>query len=434
MAEPYFIGGALDVAQITTIAVSGAWATGDTATLTINGKDIILTVGTDTSTAQIATALKEMFNGNTQTGTGDHDFSETGNNVQEFSEITATVDSSTLTLTGDTKGKPFEITVSESTAGTGALGSPTEATAATGAKWWDNADNWSTGSVPVSTDDVVLDSRAANDILYGLDQSAVTLASLTITNGFTFKVGLPEINADSNQSTYPEYRETYLAISATTLTIHGSGAGTSRIKVNLGTAASTMNISSNGNASGVPAVLIQGTNTANIARITKGNVGFAFYDGESAHLATLDVGFQENQAGDSNVVCGDGVDLTDATVTQSGGVLTIETATSSGTITQSGGTLHVNDGAHAQIDVAGTLYYSGAGDLTALNVSGGTADFRRGTAAVTVTNCELGRSSTLLDPGKRVTFTNGIDLSRCGIDDLQKLDLGKHITLTPSAI
>lgn len=439
MAEPAWVGGADAVAQVSTITVTGTWATNDTAVLTIGNYSLTLTVGSSTTTANIASALKEMWNGEAFTGTG-HTASNTGDQIQPFNEITASVDGSTVTFTHDTAGVPFTLSVSETTAGDGSLGSVTEATAATGPDFWSEPDNWSTGSVPVNSDDVVIDSRGNNwDIKYGLDQSSVALSSLTITNGFTKTIGLPETNVLNTSETYPEYRDTYLKIQTSTLTISGQGQGSSRIKLDLGSGtATTMDISSRGSISSatesVPPLLIKGTNAANIARITKGNVGIAYYDGESAHLATLVVGYEENQASDSIVKLGDGVDVANATITQTGGELTMESATGSGTITQTGGTLTINGGAHAQIDCNGTVYYNGSGTLTTLNVAGGTVDFRRGNAAVTVTNCELGRGSSLYDPQKRVTFTNGIDLYRCGLSELTAIDLGKHLTIQRSAI
>ena len=435
MAEPILINGAEMVAQVATITVDNAWAAGDTAVVTCAGKSLTLTVGTDATATGVALAITEMINGTTQTGTGDHTFSNTGTNIPEFTEFTALASGAALTLTGDTKGKPFTVTVSETTVGTGTLGLTLATVAATGKWHWDNADNWSTGAVPVNADTVVLDNRATADILYGLAQSAVTLASLTIKNSFTKKLGLSTLNSDSQSNNYPEYRATYLAIGATLLLIEGEGSGSGRININLGSVASTMTISSRGSAAetNIPAVLIQGTNTANIANISRGDVGFAFYEGESAHLATLNVGFETNQAGDSTVRCGDGVDLGDAVVTQSGGTLTIETVNGTGTTTQSGGTLNVLAGAQATITADGTLNYAGAGTITTLSASG-TVDFRQGTGAVTVTNFTLGKGASLFDPAKRVTFTNAIDLYRCKITDLQAFDLGSHLTIQRTTI
>jgi hypothetical protein len=436
MAEVVFIGGAEAVAQIATIVVANTWTAADTVTVTCNGKTLTLTVGATVTTTAVATAIKEMINGDDITG--DATRSNTGDNIPEFTEFTATVNSSTVTITGNTAGKPFTISVGETTASTGTATLTLAATAATGPNHWSNADNWDTGSVPVSTDDVVLDGRALNDILYGLDQNAVTLASLTISKSFTKKLGLLPINVDVTSESYPEYRDTYLKISATLLSIEGIGAGSSRIKINLGSNASTMSISSRGTTessnSNVPPVLIVGTHASNVARITRGNVGFAFYDKEAAHLATLTVGFEDNQSGNSTVICGDGVDLENAAITQSGGTLTIDSTTSSGTIVQSGGTLIVRSAAHAAITADGTLQYNGVGTVTALNSSGGTLDFRQGSGGVIVSACVVGKGTTIQDPAKRVTWTTGIDLYRCGISDIPTFDLGKHFTVTPSSI
>lgn len=438
MAEPVWLGGADAVAQVSSITITGTWANNDTAVLTIGGYSLTLTVGTSVTTANIATAIEEMWNGTAFSGTG-HSASNTGDEIQPFNEITAAADGSTVTFTHDTPGVPFTLTVSETTAGDGSLGSVTQTTAATGPEFWSEATNWSTGSVPTNSDDVVIDSRGNNwDIKWGLDQSSVALASLTIKNSFTKDIGLPETNVLNSSETYPEYRSTYLQIQTAILKIEGEGQGSSRVKIDLGSAtATTMDVSARGSSSSAtditPPVLLKGTNASNILRVTRGTIGVAYYDGESAHLATLNVSYEENQAGDASVRLGDGVNIDNATITQTGGSLTLESATSTGTITQTGGSLTVNGGAHAQIDCSGTLYYNGSGTLTDLNLAGGTADFRRGSADVTVTNCEMGQGSTLYDPQKRVTFTNGINFYRCGINDVT-IDLGKHLTLARSAI
>jgi hypothetical protein len=72
---------------------------------------------------------------------------------------------------------------------------------------WDNEVNWSTGTVPVDSDDVILDA-GSRDIVDGLNQSAVTLTSLTIRPGYTGSIGA---------------NGTSLQISATTLSYSGGG-------------------------------------------------------------------------------------------------------------------------------------------------------------------------------------------------------------------
>jgi hypothetical protein len=56
-----FIGNAADVRQISTITLGGTWLGAETATVTCNGKDIVVTIGTGTSTANVAIAIKEAL-------------------------------------------------------------------------------------------------------------------------------------------------------------------------------------------------------------------------------------------------------------------------------------------------------------------------------------------------------------------------------------
>jgi len=203
MATRRWFGDAVDVSQVDTITVANTWATADTCTLTINGKDLVLTVGTDTTTAQVALAIQEMVSNTTQTGTGNHTFSETGDNIGEFAELTATVSGSVVTLTSD-KGVPFTLAVVEVTAGSGTSVEAT-ATAATGKNFFDNADNWSGTTVPVDDDDIVFDSGDV-DLKYNIDQNGVTATSITIFQSYTGKIGLPETNSDNSSLTYREYR------------------------------------------------------------------------------------------------------------------------------------------------------------------------------------------------------------------------------------
>jgi trimeric autotransporter adhesin len=429
MSNVIWRGDAQAVAQVDTITVTGTWAANDTATLTINGKDLVLTVGTDVTVTDIADALKEMINGDTQSGTGDHVFSDTGPNVLEFAEIEASAATGVLTITGRTAGMPFTITRSETTAGTGALGAVTSVTAATGPNHWSNAENWVGGAVPVNSDDVWFIDNAV-PVLYGLGQSAVTLASLNIDQSYTGTIGLPRTNA----SGYFEYRETYLAIGATLLNIgRGEGAGSGRIKIDLGSVQSTVKIDDAGNPldDGLEAVLLKGTNASNSIGVSKGSLGVAVFPGETAVVATLRVGYRENVSGDSEVRCGVGVTLT--TITQSGGLLTIQSNVTTVNITD--GELDVLAGTVTTYNIdGGAVRHSSAGTITTANVgSGGQLDFRRDLRGRTITNCNLYAGFDFQDPNKTVTFTNGIDFLRCGVAD-GTLNIGEHQTLTPSAI
>lgn len=409
-------GDAPAVAQVTTIAVTGAWATNDTATLTVNGKSITFTVAATQTAAAVVAGLVAAWNAST---------------IPEFAEITASGSTSPITLTADTAGAPFTVSQSESTAGDGALGSPTEATAATGPNFWSNAANWSGAAVPVDSDDVYID-EGSSDIKYGLAQSAVTLTSLTIGQKYTGRIGLPVLNSDGTTS-YFEYRATYLAISATTVTIGtDDGAGSGRIKLDTGSNACTLNLLNSGNSAeqGRAAVIWKGANASNAINVTKGTLDVAPFPGETATLPALRVGFRDNPRGDATVRSYSGVTLT--TITQSGGSLQIDGAVT--TVNQTGGELIVLNGNVTTLNVdGGECRYRGAGTIATARVgSKALLDFTQNLRSRTITNqVPMYRQAKLYDDAGTVTFSASVKPTGCGIEDIE-LRVGQNRTVAVS--
>lgn len=396
-----WLGHATAVAQVNTVTPTAVNAA--TYTITINAKSISYTADGTATVAEITAGLTSAFNAST---------------APEFSEITATDSTTLVTLTADVAGYPFTNTSSAS-AGTNVTATTT---AATGPYHWDAATNWSGATVPVSTDDVVIENTSV-PILYGLAQSAVTLTSLTINQSFTGTIGLPTRNANG----YDEYRATYLAISATTVTIgRGDGSGAGRIKLDTGVNAVTLNVINSGSTleTGLEALQWKGANASNAANIWGGSAGLAVLAGETGSVTNLRVN-------GGTVRCGSGLTITNKD--QSGGTLT--TQSNIGTsCTQNGGIhYHVNGTiATSQID-GGVLYYSAPNTITTMNVgSGGTVDFSQDLRAITCTTCNLYAGGTIRDTQGRVTWTNGIDLERCSIEDVT-IDVGAHKKLTIAA-
>ena len=381
MATQRWLGRALSVAQISTITIGGTIATSDTFTVTINGRSITYTAIGGDGTDDVAAGLQALLDAST---------------VTEFTEATYTVASSVVTATADTAGVPITFAVSKSSAsGTISLATPT---AATGPNHWDDDENWSTGSAPVNSDDVYIDNSAVS-ILYGLDQSAVTLTSLTIGASFTGTVGLPKTNA----SGYPEYRDDYLQIGATTVKAGtGEGSGASRIKINFGSVQTGVEIQSTGSSEefGIPAVLIIGTHASNTIDVVAGSVGVAVFGGESATVATL------THAQAADVLCGAGCTLTTVAGT---GQITINSAAT--TITQSAGLVTViGSGAVTTLTLkSGQCTYRSSGTITTATI-GGVLDCSQDSTARTITNCTLRRGGQILDPHSTITYTNGIGL------------------------
>lgn len=422
MASLRWIGAALDVAQVDLITVTGTWAAADTATLTINSKDIVVTVGATVTVGAVATAIKEAINGDTITG--DATQSDTGNNVPEFAELLATVNAGVVTVTARTKGKPFTLTVTESTAGSGTA-VRTASVACTGKSFWDNVDNWDSGSLPIDADTVYIDHSAVS-ILYGLDQSAIELAALYIGMSFTGQIGLPE----TNDGGYHEYRSQYLSIGPAVLQIgDGSGTGSSRIKINSTSDVCALTVFNSGfSADDLPAILWNGTNASNTLVQLGGSLGIAMYGGEVATLSTV-----TKSGGD--LVTGSGVTLSGA-LSHAGGSWTINSLIDTSLTQTVGATAIYGTGNVNQLTVqGGTVAYNTTGTLGgATVVSGnGVLDFGGSSVGIIVTNpIDLyGQTAQLLDPTKRLGSVV-IDLNQGAT--LQQLDLGLNLRVTRGAV
>lgn len=428
MATHIWRGDAIPLAQTITRTLAGTWVQGDTIDIDLNGKIVTVTVGTEVTPAEVAALVAQAWNGESLTDSAALVSPLSGGgNVPEYTEVTAQVSGAVLTLIADTAGVPFDSPDMSTDSSAGELGSWSTTVASEGPNHWDTVENWDSDTLPADGDTVVIPSGNV-DILYGLNQSSVTLAELIIEQGFTGRIGLTEINVNR----YDEYRGTYLQIGATLLSIgSGTGQGSQQIKLDLGSAQTSANITNSGISEFTPAIQLKGTHASNVVNITKGSLGVAYLPGESATIATLRVGYLGNQANDATVTLGEGV--TNTNVEQSGGVLVVYSASTS--IQQTGGTLYVQGGAHASILMdGGTCFYSSSGTLTTAKAgNAATLDFSRDMRAKTVTNCEVYASGSIRDPFGVVTFTNGIDVVRTSLDKVS-IDLGSHFTITPSAI
>jgi hypothetical protein len=424
--------GAVPVSQVQDFVFAGTWESTDVITVAIGNKTLS-TTATSATTATVVSALVTTFNAARDNADGFY---------PEFADLTASApgSSTTFRITAATEGLPFTCTIATTETGGGAADAQTidgaasstgtASTACSGPNHWNTAANWSTGAVPVAADDVIIaDTDAA--ILYGLDQSAVTLTSLTINASYSGTIGLPEVNEDEDEA-YPEYRSTYLTIGATTLTIgRGDGQGSGRLKISNSNIQTALDVQSTGSGldANLPALLWKGTNASNVVNITSGSMGIAHVAGETATVTTL------RASGDAVVIAGSGTTLT--TLNQAGGDVTLYAGLT--TVTKTGGTLTLWAGNVTTItDDEGVTRYLGTGTVTTWNVGSGAvaaftpADVPRGTlAGCTITNCTLYAGAALLDPWGRVTFSNGFRLTRDRWADFT-IDIGLHRLITPS--
>lgn len=387
MATLVFTGNAQAVTQVATATPANVEA-GDVFTLTINGKSVDYTA-TTTVLADVVAGLVSAVN-----------FSV----IPEFQEITASDAATHVVLTADTSGKPFTVSGSATDGGGTDTQTLTIATLvqATGPNHWDNADNWSTGNVPAGGDDVFIENTETS-ILYGLGQSAVALARLAVSAGFTGQIGLPRVNGDGSAE-YVEYRPRFLAVEATVIEIgRGSGSGSGRIQIDSGSTATALTVHSTGLPAddNAPAVLWKGTAAGNTLDVLGGSVGVAFAGDETATLATL-------RAASGDVFCGTGVTL--ATVACSGDAL-LQFQSSVTTINQSGGEIVLLG--QTSVDTlnldGGRVDYRSSGTVSSVSLDGPDAelDFSADVRSRTVSSATLKRGS-IVDPHQSVTWATGV--------------------------
>lgn len=216
-----------------------------------------------------------------------------------------------------------------------------------------------TGQPPGST-------TAIGDTLYVTAVGAMLLSNLQALAGVVLAsrqisspnvvIGLPKTNIDG--TAYPEYRQDYWQITATQDVLN-TGSGRIKLDHGAGQTAFTQQASGQGAETGVPAVLVKGTNANNQWNFFGGFAGIAWFSTEAAHvnLGRVDSG--------ASVVCG--VNCVVDTFDNFGGTLSINGAV--GTLLehpgQGGGITYVNgSGAMAQLTMqSGTCYYNSTAAL-----------------------------------------------------------------------
>lgn len=220
--------------------------------------------------------------------------------VQTALQALASIGAGNVTLTGSAGG-PWVLTFVSGKAGTdvGAIvGNGLALTGGTsqtlvaadivpsaGPNHWDTPSNWTPSGVPVTGDAVVFEDTGA-DCLYGLDQSGVTLASLTVSLAWqNRKLGLPHINANG----YREYREQQLTIGATVVTIGTqNGTGPSRVYLDTGTVQTALSIVNSGSSlDAFPCVVWIGDNVLNTIVQDGGEFGTSPFADVSSQFSSL---------------------------------------------------------------------------------------------------------------------------------------------------
>lgn len=436
MATRTWVGRAADLPQIDTITIANTWAGDDSITVTINGKDWTLTVQS-TSTSDIADILAKALKGGSLDPTSEGTVNFVATDEGEWFDLstngTIEASGSVVTITGP-PGRPFTMTVTETTAGDGTA---TEATTQTptGKHFFDNTDNWG-GTVPIDADDIVFENSNVG-MFYNINQSAVTPTSLTIKDTYTGHIGLPEINQDTFKP-YREYRTTAyecgVAADLTDITVaigegDGTGAASGLIKLNFGTGEASIVCHKSGaqRFADEPPIQLQGTNTANTLQVLRGNVKVC-----NAHLATLSVEYLTQQGTDACVHTESDVDLTDATIKQTGGELTTASTMSGATVTQTGGVHDMTAGAIATLNLQGGTFNIRTGaTITTTNIyRGALLDASHTSDAKTLTNSTAYEGAHVEDPLHTITQTNATSTPQGYNSITWNAGVGRNVKIT----
>jgi hypothetical protein len=380
MATRRWLGLAAPTTQIETITVAGSWSTGNTGTVTVNGQDLILTVGAITTTAGIAEALAAAINAANATDSlvGTESRNRGGQEIAEFTDFSAEASGSTVVLTGNYAGKPFTVSVSDTASGSL---STTTTVAATGPNHADNADNWSGATLPASGDTMQFDMGEV-DCLYGLTYFRTSTIDfhLTRTTDYTGQIGLPTVDDDGG---YPQYRTRFLQLYDTgglkdMTFVTGANNGTGGV-TRLDGASQTVNsltvLDAGGVNSEAPAVeYAGGTLDALIVRR-----GYVLIDPEQASMAgttisAVTIGAPSLQDSETLVVLGDAVLFSASTAfnVASGQVTAWSSLTNATpiTVTLYGGSLEAKGANLNTVTVrGGSFTWSGSGTFATFTIS-----------------------------------------------------------------
>lgn len=421
MAIKRWIGGAVAFADVWTITVAGTWASGDTVTISVGNKDLVITLGGAASTlvADIATEIKNAISAasNASPGTG-FTWSHGGQQFREFTEFTATVLGAVVTITGVTAGVPIGLVVTEVTAGDGTA---TEANTvvATGPNHLDNADNYFGGVLPVDNDDLYIDTGAVS-ILYGLTYFRANNIDLNvyITGDWIGQLGLPAIRTITGGE-YAEYRQRYFQMRGGSKVLQVrpgvqglTTQGALYIDLQDQSTCDVQILARRGSTTS-PSVFLCGSDTTTGHPEMVISAGTVHIEPDDAPSATskyflptnLRIGTPGSALSDCIVIIGKNARLSggNAMFINGGTVLSYApTKIGADEIIANvyGGSLElaaVGDEGNIESSLGSVVYLSGSGTVDQIK-SRGTLDFRRGTGTKIVTDLKVYAGSSLYNP------------------------------------
>lgn len=302
MAHHNWEGKSIAVAQVEFFTITG-YDAATTYKITIGGVVVSVLGTTDiaTTTDALAAAL-------------------TASTHPYFTAVTFVSDgTSKITATAKVSGYPYEWTPAVA-GGTGTISSVTVTTASSGPHHWNDVNNLDDATTPVATDTIDL-ANGSVGIFFGLDDlTAVLLASFKQKISYTGNVGLPTnsfaVNDGVSDATVQEYRNTYLEVKATRVTIGerdlGSlTLGSGRVKIKqTATTASVTHVYETAQITtepGLPAVRLTFANVNCDLKVYGGRAGIGVGIDPPNEAVTMGDVYVGPSATDVNVSLGDSV-------------------------------------------------------------------------------------------------------------------------------
>lgn len=379
MANRKWNGGTTAVAQVDSFTPGGTIEVGDKFIITLTAEDgsttqTVSADATGTSVAQVCTDVHTAV---------------TASNQTLFAALTWADNTTNVSATADVAGVPFYAAASTTESDDGAADAQTFAraavTASAGPLDWNTTGNWSGATLPVDSDNVLV-TESAYSILYGLEQSDIQLASLSVNQTFSGSIG-DAVNG-------------YSLIIDSTITRIQSAGPTVMLDGDLDSVYVMQS------AGGTDAVVLDG-DIDDLYVSGQGVIGQIRVAG-SAVLDNVYV----LEADRCKVTIGTGVTSLDLVEADSGEV----ECDSAGAVVNavSGARVKLTTGAWTTVNArrGSVVDYRTDGTLTNANVFGGVIDLTKNTAAsVTITNTTVhGGSIDVRNGLNNITFTNSPDV------------------------
>lgn len=417
--------------QYDSITVATAPTAGDIGTIEIGNSTLTVTAQSGTTTeALFAAAIKNAINaaGPTDNLVANESRNAGGQQLPEFRDVYAEIsptNAAVVLVKSVVPGVPFfdvgGTTLSATESGATLNLTAASVQTATGQWHWNNAANWSGGSVPAN-DDVVIFDHGSVGPKYGLPNGSLEVTILQYQS-FTGDIGLPPVNT-SNGMAYYEYRQRYVRLDdagggsniAHRFGLGEVGAGSPLINVKHSTVKASPIVFNTGKprTPGTHALNICCTTNTSTINILDGSVDYSSQDGSTSAFVTVD-----QSGGESRGITA--IHTTGGIATIAGGKAVIGGAGAINTVTARGTALVRMERQTGTItnmaayNRTATIEYPSTGTITSLIVDAATFDARENSGKFTVTGGTIHNDASFLDPYRRMiigsAFTATFDFS-----------------------